>query len=50
MTTHVNATTIVTLKTNVRSASGQDAIAGPSRASMTVMTAYAPAHVRRASL
>ena len=38
MITHVSATTIVTLRANVRSASGHDAITGPSRASMTVMT------------
>jgi hypothetical protein len=39
MITHVNAATIAALMTNVRSTSGQDAIAGPSRASTSVMTA-----------
>lgn len=38
MISHVNATTIVTLSTNVRSTNGHDAIAGPSSASKSVMT------------
>ena len=50
ITTQVRTGTISPLRSRVRSGSGHEVVAGPTRARMAVITGYTPAHVTRATL